>query len=143
MWNSNPVFEVRRDGLFELANNFSCVMPWSNHLLREVVEMPRGYCTNFGSIPALARVLVSPIDPDIIHASWVHDYLTQEFSKGQMFQPVIKRYVEGCLIGSKRPDWNESAFIMRRIMKEMGAPAWKRGIVYAGVRIHGRLKGHK
>lgn len=143
MWNSNPVFEVRRDGMFELTSNFLFVMPWSNFYLRDVVEIPRGYPTNFASIPALARALVSPIDPDIIHAAWVHDYLVQEFCKSELFPPVIKRYVNGELVGRKRPDWNEAAFLFRRIMKEMGAPAWKRGICYAGVRIHGRLQGKK
>lgn len=143
MWNSNPVVEVRRDGLFELTENFLFVAPWSDQVVRIEVEIPRGYCTNFASMPALARLLVSPIDPDIIRASMVHDFLTQEFGQFQMFRPEVKEYHLDTLVARHRLKWNESAFMLRAIMKYDGAPAWKRGIVYAGVRIYGWLKGRK
>lgn len=107
---------------------------------RKRVTIPKGHVTNFASVPWFVRWIVSPIDPDIVAASVIHDGLVSEFSGPHSYVEYFDPFT-GQVLGRYRPTWNEAAWIMRSIMKASGAPAWKRGIVYSGVRLYGFFAG--
>ena len=112
---------------------------------RQYVMIPEGYETNFASIPWFVRWLISPIDPDLVLAAIVHDWLVQEHGTRAQFPPVL--YVEdvtGEHVFIERVDWSQAATIFRKIAKHEGASPLKRFAVYQAVRMHGaykRLKG--
>lgn len=119
---------------FHLTEAYLCELDVTRSVL-----VPNNYRTNFATIPAPARLLISPIDPVIVEAAVVHDYLTGEFgsTRGIIYKGAGETYT------TYTPSWKESTYWMRTLMKRNGAPAWKRGAVYFFVRVFGvvnRLK---
>lgn len=140
--SSTPVITFR-DGLFWLDQSFVYRMPWDRS---QYVVIPLGYATNFASVPWIARIIVSPIDPDIVIASLIHDFLVGEFhnTSGIRVIPVIFlefESKENDYNRRKTVNWDGAAWYMREIMKHEGAPRWKRFVVYSGVRLYGWLSG--
>lgn len=62
-------------------------------------DIPVGQKSNFASIPWFGRWAISPVDPDIMSAAYVHDALCGEF-------------------GPAMTDWRHAAEILRVMMKE-------------------------
>lgn len=96
----------------------------------EMICVPVGTRSNFGSIPWYARWLISPTDPGLMIPAIVHDYETGEFNDATT-------------------DWRTAAKRLRAIMKHCAqydpARAWwrrlKRHLVYRAVMLHGILHG--
>lgn len=126
----NP--ELWYDGRhFELMRTYRAELPDGRYIL-----VPEGVRTNFGSIPWFVRWLISPIDRHMVVPAIVHDFLTYEFTSGQVtYVPVI--YKPNGRIDDSDVSWDQAATIMRQMMKSLGAPGWKRGLVYAGLRVYG------
>lgn len=108
---------------------------------RKYVVVPSGYRTNFASIPAVGRWLISPIDPQITVAALVHDWLTNEFD------PINYANYDKVICTGEQPtvlmdvvSWEQAVAILRQIMLEDGAPLWKRQVVYLSVRAYGIIK---
>lgn len=132
-----PVVEIADDGTFRLAHEWRYNIPGS----MDYVLLPEGMRTNFATIPAVARWLISPIDPDIVIAALVHDWLVGEFLEGYMGKSAcIFEQGSGVFVTRYKPSWSMSAKIMRWIMKAEGAPWWKRTAVYLAVRAHGIIQ---
>ena len=99
--------------LFRLLEDFRWMI-----LPGAYVVVPKGYVTNFGSIPREMYWLVSPAE--LHEASIVHDYLVGEYFGGVRPSYVVSRSLadhllfEGC--------------------KRIGLPWWKCYAVLAGVR---------
>lgn len=134
-----PRFTLDARRRFVLLEDYVYRCPW-NPL--QFVVIPKGYRTNFASIPALARWLVSPIDPHIVVGALVHDWLVQEFPfETDRLTAVPWLYErasdDDVRVARKRLDWADAAWYMRAIMAAEEAPSWKRFVVYAGVRLYG------
>jgi len=139
-FTTRPRIDILDDGEFVLADNFKFRFPWDES---QFVLIPKGYRTNFASIPGPLRAFISPIDPDIVTASVVHDWLVQEFGERQnTMHPCIYSDADGLKkVIDTRIDWNQAATIMRKIMKHEKASRFKRALVYNSVRLHGKLQG--
>src|SRR5690606_21098311 len=139
--SSTPLITFR-DGLFWLDQSLVYRMPWDK---KQYVVVPLGYATNFASVPWIARMIVSPVDPDIVIASVVHDFLVGEFHNTSGIRVIPMIYVDPERLDGighrKRVKWDGAAWYMREIMKHEGAPRWKRFVVYSGVRLYGWLSG--
>lgn len=129
---SRPEFTWTDEGEFRLAHRWRYTLPDEFF-----VVLPEGMRTNFATIPHIARVIISPIDPDIVVAAAVHDWLVGEFYDRPDEAPVLWRQTSHGHFVRWRPRWSESARIMRDIMKAEGAPWWKRTAVYLAVRGYG------
>ena len=85
------------------------------------ITVPAGFVTDFGSVPTALEWLVSGEDVQMIYPSVVHDYLYQfrgEIPEGKWTRLDADRLlVQG--------------------MRDLGAPWWKRNVVYAAVRAGG------
>ena len=120
---TSPILTIQR-GLFVLVRRWTVVLPNGKW-----VDIPAGFATNFASIPWFARWLISPIDPTLLYAAIIHDYLVGEFNG-----------VPGVLHsqnGIERVSWRQAAAILRSVMDEDGARTWKRQAVYWAVRAYG------
>lgn len=124
--NNTPKLEIR-DGKFYLLENFRYTFRNGKY-----VVVPSGYRTNFASIPAVGRGLVSPIDPDVVIGALVHDFLIQE----GVSEPVKTGTVStsGAI---DFVDWKQAVAIMRQIMIDEGASVFKRQVIYLSVRLWG------
>ena len=140
-----PKLEIR-NGKFYLLEDFYYHFPYDNLNNDFVyVRIPRGYQTNFASIPSFVRGIISPIDPQIVEAALVHDFLTSEFGDIAGYPKAII-HDHGMGIQSLRYDytnWKQAIATMRGIMGKEGAPLWKRQAVYIAVRAYGVIKGKK
>jgi len=103
-------------GNFYLLEEFRYYFPWKPD---QYIVIPKGYRTNFASIPWYGRIFISPIDPDIVIAALVHDWLVQEFNV-HYYSRVAKSGIDIKPIIYQKPDniidfqisWNQSATIM-------------------------------
>jgi len=77
--------------------------------------VPEGFKTNYASIPQILRSIIDNDDPVLKDAAVLHDYLYS--------LPKFTR--------------EEADNILREAMKDLGAPWWKRQVVYYSVRIAG------
>ena len=84
---------------------------------RVTVFIPKGFITDFGSIPRFLWRVLSPTELHIGKPAVVHDFLYR---------------VPGMAVTRKQADQE-----LREAMTCVGAPAWKRQMVYRGVRLGG------
>lgn len=84
-------------------------------LVWENIIVPKGFRTNFASIPACLHGFVDNDSSDIREASVVHDYLYS-------LQYFNRRLADD---------------ILKEAMRCLGAPWWKRCLVYRSVRLAG------
>lgn len=148
MNQDSPRFEILPDGKFLLVEDFKYVFPWTSEEdgMVQFVRIPRGFVTNFASVPSILRAFISPIDPDILIAAVVHDYLVNEFETEGVGTPEIYRKIytdDGDVKIHIDRDvyWNKAIYIMRQIMEhEYNAPKWKQFSVYSAVRTYGRIR---
>ena len=130
-----------KKGRFYLKRELTYRLPWDHH---QYVRIPERYETNFASIPWFLRWVVNPIDPHLVMAAVVHDWLVQEHGTRAQFPPVL--YVEditGENVFIERVDWSQAATIFRKIAKYEGASPLKRFAVYQAVRLNGVYKKFK
>ena len=79
--------------------------------------IPRGFVTDFASVPRALWWLVSPTDYSVLRASLLHDYL----------------YRTGHRIDRKRAD----RLFYRKLIED-GTPRWKARLMYWAVRLFAR-----
>lgn len=91
--------------------------------LRGLIVVPKGFKTDFASVPRLP--LAYALTGDTAHASAVvHDYL-------------CRITFQDCEI-----TWAEAARVFKEAMKHEGVPGWRRQMMYLGVRYFGRQSRH-
>lgn len=100
------VVEVIPDGLYKLTE------PFAYRWRAGVITIPKGFVTDFASIPRVARTLITGHD-NTRKAAVIHDYL---------YQHGVGRRAQADLI-------------FREAMQEAGVPRWKRQLAYLAVRI--------
>ena len=120
---NSPVLTISH-GIFRLVRRWMPELPNGKW-----VDIPAGFETNFASIPWFVRWLISPIDPTLLYAAAIHDYLVGEFNgvPGVLHSPD----------GIERVSWRQAAAILRSVMDADGARTWKRQAVYWAVRAYG------
>ena len=84
---------------------------------RITVRIPAGTETDFASVPRFFWRIISPTDKHIGKPALVHDHLYR-----QKHLHVTRQFADEEL---------------RHAMHSVGAPLWKRSVVYAGVRMFG------
>ena len=78
------------------------------------ITVPKGFYTDFASIPRLCQMLISPVGRHV-KAAVIHDYLYQ----------------------NKKPTRKEADKIFLEAMKVLGVAWWRRWIMYRAVRHFG------
>lgn len=112
-----------RDQLYEIQADFRYHSP---SLGGFTVTCPKGLITDFASIPRPLWWWMDPEDPRILYPSLIHDGLyTKGADAAYEDTPV--------LITQRRAD-----LILIEAMEYVGATAFDRALVYAGVRLGGR-----
>lgn len=102
---------------YEDGRNWVVYEPFTYCSPRVCIHIPIGFSTDFASIPRALWRVIAPTDRHIAKAAVVHDFLyrTPEWQ------------------GTRQQADNE----LREAMNCLGAPWWKRQMVYAGVRVGG------
>lgn len=115
-----PHWELPQEGcaqLYEVSEPFNYLSDYGR------IHVPRGFVTDFGSVPTIGKWLVDNDDPDIVYGSLPHDYLYR--NKG--------RLPSGLVVSRRDAD-----IILYHAMLHAGAPIVKAKIVFQAVRIGGR-----
>jgi len=90
---------------------------FESDVLKSTVTVPKGFITDFASVPKRLHNIVGPSDTDIREAAVVHDYMYSKLTSVYTRKQADDALIEG--------------------MRVLGAPWWKRSIVYAAVRTFG------
>lgn len=85
------------------------------------IEVPVGFLTNGASIPRIIWIFLSPTDPDILYASYVHDLLY-----------ALQGRIPGRILSKLQCDQ-----IIRELMIAIGAPKWKANVVFTALLLFG------
>ena len=88
-------------------------------LIRECISIPKGFVTDFASIPRLPLTWIvgSPATGKYRRAAVVHDYL---YFKKETDRDICDK-------------------VFREAMEEDNTPSWKKNIVYSAVRLFGKF----
>jgi len=88
-----------------------------------VLKVPSGYITDYASVPRLFWWLLPP-DDTYTYAAVIHDYLYDLHHQGLI------------------PHWDreDADRVLLEAMKTLGVSAWKRWVIYAGVRVGGWIR---
>ena len=113
-FQNDLVVKVIEGGQYELVHAFE----YLDYKGRTII-IPRGFKTDFASIPRFGRWLVTGHD-DTRKAAVVHDYLC----------------------GGELPR-READLIFKHAMKEAGVPGWKRSLCYAAVAAYTLFTGQR
>lgn len=110
--------------LYELQQDFVYVSPAFG-----TITVPKGYVTDFASVPRFAWVYLSPEDPVILFASVIHDYgytLKGDLGRGdnlvlsrKAFDTILREIMEYC--GARR---SQAAFVYW-LLRSFGWSHWK------------------
>ena len=160
-----PELLIDMQGGFRLRKEYRYTFENGNYIV-----VPAGYKTNFASIPAFARMFLSPIDPDLVIASIVHDWVIGEFTWHRPIDAVASDYFQRVIYGhpaskasalsipegaralcedefpnmdiivDKHISRIQAAAIMRNVMRETGCPVWKRQLIYGSLRSYEAIK---
>lgn len=87
------------------------------------IVIPKGFITDFASIPRAFWSILPPISPFYVKAAVIHDFIYT--SQGKL--PNIKRVYTR----------KDADLLFLEIMILENAPTWKRNIMYAAVRAFG------
>jgi Protein of unknown function (DUF1353) len=91
------------------------------------ISVPKGFETDFGSVPDAAKPVVDDDDPDLVFAAIVHDYLYRthgEVSDSSILPSMcLTRYQADC--------------VLYEAMIAAGAPVFKSWLVFRAVRVGG------
>jgi len=137
-----PELYLDDDGLFALAEEYVLYLTSDDGKTR-FIRIPKGYKTNFASIPGIMRAFISPIDKDIAKAALGHDFLTAEFGEVEGYPRAIMVIDQDGSVVYDPVDWKQAIATMRKIMTEDNAPKWKSRAVYIMVRLYGFIKHKK
>lgn len=136
MYRDFPGIDPMADGTWRLRADWWAELPDGRYLF-----LPQGHRTNFGSIPWFVRWLISPVDVHLAVPAIIHDFLVGEYPNFRARRvPVIYRSKNPANIDDHEIDWPQASAILRWLMDALGAPDWKRFVVYWGTRLHGKLR---
>lgn len=105
------------------GSNFSLVQDFNFYFEEETITIPKGFITDFGSVPQIFQSFVSPIGKPT-KAYVLHDYLCVKAKKGELSR-------------------KEADEIFLKAMKRLKVRKIKRKIIYFYVRLYAILKGLK
>ncbi|HMS91383.1 MAG TPA: DUF1353 domain-containing protein [Candidatus Absconditabacterales bacterium] len=121
----NGLLRKLENDKFEVAEEFFWYLDYENK--NPIVIIPKGFVTNFGSMPRFARPFFNPVK---YLGYCLHDYL---FSKeGKIIYVVGKT---ACEVKYTR---KEADLILRASLKVEGAGFFERNMIYYAVRIFGK-----
>lgn len=115
--NANASFRSPLDVRYLDGTNWQVLAEFIYVSPRVVVHIPQGFVTDFGSIPRFFWRMLSPTELHIGKPAVIHDYLYRVAT-----MPVTRQQADAEL---------------REAMACVGAPRWKREMVYRGVRLGG------
>lgn len=113
-----PHWELPQEGssqLYEVMQPFAYLSEYGR------VQVQRGFITDFGSVPSMAKWLVDNDDPDIVYGALPHDQLYR--TKGQLNGVQLTR--------------RDADIILYHAMLHAGAPMFKAKLVFQCVRVGG------
>ncbi len=107
---------------------FELITPlqYRSTLLGGIIDVPKDFLTDLGSIPRAIWWWLSPDDYDISYPSVVHDYIYKQ--KGDLSAQQLPQ---------KRVDRETADRVLREAMAAVGASNFRQGIVYNAVRTFG------
>lgn len=114
------------DGTFTLLSEFEYYL---NDAWGSTITVDNGYTTDFATTKMFAW-LFPPYHPDYGKAAVIHDYLC---TGGK-----VKSYASNYTPSRKRADE-----IFLGCMKVLNCPAWKRNLMYFGVRFYAKYKAFR
>lgn len=109
--------------LYELTQSFA----FTSAELGDIIAVPAGFVSDFGSVPWWALSVVDDDDPHLLFASIIHDWL--------YVQRGVLRYLDGTV--RRRLTRAEADAVLAEAMRVSGAPAWKVAVVHRAVRVGG------
>ena len=123
--------------VMESGKKFKLVYPFTQkHRIKRgewvILEIPRGFVTDFASIPRLARLIIPKLGRHT-KASVVHDYLYQ-------YHNVNVHEADRTYYTYKRKVADD---LFLEGMIDLGVRHWKANLMYYGVRAFGWLAWHK
>jgi hypothetical protein len=86
----------------------------------KVFMVPSGFVTDFATIPRIFKSIIDDNDKHIRDAAVLHDFLYSTQSRAH--QNISRKEADKVLIDA---------------MKSLGAPWWKRALIYSAVRVGG------
>jgi Protein of unknown function (DUF1353) len=101
-------------------------LQYQSTLLDGIIEIPKDFLTDLGSIPRAVCWWLSPDDYDISYPSVVHDYIYNQ--KGDLSAQQLSQ---------KRVDRETADRVLREAMTAVGASTFRQGSVYNAVRNFG------
>lgn len=113
----------RQHPLFKLITSLQYQ---STLLLGGIIEIPKDFLTDLGSIPRAVWWWLSPDDYDISYPSVVHDYIYKQ--KGDLSTQQLPQ---------KRVDREMADRVLREAMAAVGASGFRQTVVYNTVRNFG------
>ena len=108
---------------WQLEQEINIILP----IVTARIKIPKGFKTNFASIPKILRSVIDDNEDSILIPSIIHDYL---YSKGSI--AWTSRTEKFHYVTKKEADQ-----ILEHLMKDYGAPYWKYKLVYLTVRLFG------
>lgn len=113
-----PHWELREGECqkFELMESFAFVSKEFG-----MIAVPKGFVTDFGSVPTPAKPIVDDDDPDLVFAAIAHDWLYK--NRGVNGSVTLTRYECDC--------------VLYEAMIAAGAPLLKSWLVFRAVRFGG------
>jgi len=101
-------------------------LQYQSTLLGGIIEIPKDFLTDLGSIPRAVWWWLSPDDYDISYPSVVHDYIYKQ--KGDLSAQQLPQ---------KRVDREMADRVLREAMAAVGASGFRQTVVYNTVRNFG------
>lgn len=86
------------------------------------IEIPKGFMTDFASVPTMTKFIVDNDSPDVLFGSLPHDYLYKH---------------KGVLPDGRKLTRREADEVLREAMRATGAPEWMIFRVFWSVRVGG------
>ncbi len=107
---------------------FKLITPlqYRSTLLGGIIEVPKDFLSDLGSIPRTVWWWLSPDDYDISYPSVVHDYIYKQ--KGDL---------SGQQLPQKRVNRETADRVLREAMAAVGASGFRQTVVYNAVRTFG------
>jgi len=107
---------------------FKLITPlqYRSTLLGGIIEVPKDFLSDLGSIPRTVWWWLSPDDYDISYPSVVHDYIYKQ--KGDLSAQQLPQ---------KRVDRETADRVLREAMAAVGASGFRQTVVYNAVRTFG------
>jgi hypothetical protein len=92
------------------------------------IEAPAGFVTDFASVPRAVKWLIDDNDRHMLYPAIPHDVLYE--CRGALPNgPTLTRY--------------QADLVLKDAMNDIGAPGWKRALVFSAVRVGGWLPWKK